>query len=71
MIKALQKMGTEENYLKRVKAISPQQTLFSMAKTKSIPPKIRNKTRVSPFPTVIHRSCGSLSYGNREEKQIK
>ena len=50
--------------------LSLQQTLFSMVKIESIPPKIRNKTRVSTFTTIIQHSSGSLSY-SREEKEIK
>ena len=51
--------------------ISLQQTLFSMVKTESIPPKIRNKTRVSTFTTIIQHSSGSPSYSHQEEKEIK
>ena len=54
--------------------ISLQQTLFSMEeskKTESIPSKIRNKTRVSTFTTIIQHSFGSLSYSNQRRKRIK
>ena len=50
--------------------ISLQQTLFSILKTEIIPPKIRNKTWVSTFATIIQHSSGSPSY-SREEKEIK
>ena len=50
--------------------ISLQQTLFSVVKTESISPKIRNKTRVSTFTTIIQNISGSPSY-SREEKEIK
>ena len=38
---------------------------------KSIPSKIRNKTRVSTLPTIIQHSFGSPSSTIREEKEIK
>ena len=42
-----------------------------MVKTESIPPKIRNKTRVSTFTTIIQHSSGSLSYSNQRRKRNK
>ena len=48
-----------------------QQTLFSMVKTESIPPKIRNKTRVSTFIAIIQHSSGSPSYSNQRRKRNK
>ena len=48
-----------------------QQTLFSMVKTESIPPKIRNKTRVSTFTIIIQHSSGSSSYSNQRRKKVK
>ena len=40
-------------------------------KTESIPPKIRNKTRVSTFATSIQHSSWTLATAIREEKEIK
>ena len=37
----------------------------------SIPPKIRKKTRVSTFSTIIQHSSGSLSYSNQRRKRNK
>ena len=37
----------------------------------SIPPKIRNKIRVSTFTTIIQQSSGCPSYSNQEEKETK
>ena len=37
----------------------------------SIPPKIRNKTRVSTFATIIQHSSGSSSYSNQRRKRNK
>ena len=34
----------------------------------SIPPKIRNKTRVSTFTTIIQHGSGSPSYSNQRRK---
>ena len=48
--------------------MSLQQTLFSMVKTESIPPKIRNKTGVSTFTIIIQHSSRSPSYNNQRRK---
>ena len=40
-------------------------------KTESIPPKIRNKTSVSTFTTIIQHSSGSPSYSNQRRKRNK
>ena len=70
IIKTLQKMGIEGTYLNTVKAIYDklQQTLFSMVKTESIPPKIRNKTKVFTFATINQHSSEILATAIREEK---
>ena len=51
--------------------ISLWQTLFSIVKAESIPPKIRNKTRASTFLTIIQHSSGSPSYSNQRRKRDK
>ena len=51
--------------------ISLQQTLISIVETESIPPKIRNKTRVSNFTTIIQHFSGSPSYNNQRRKANK
>ena len=48
--------------------INLQQTLFSMVKIEHIPPKIRNKTRVSTFTDVFQHSSGSPSYSSQRRK---
>ena len=66
MIKTLQKMGIEGTYLNIVKAIYDKPTaniILNGEKLKAFPPKIRNKTRVSTFTTIIQHSFGSLRYG--------
>ena len=40
-------------------------------KTENIPPKIRNKTWVPTFATIIQHSSGSLSHSNQRRKRIK
>ena len=67
MIKILQKMGMKGTYLNTVKAIYDKPT----ANTESVPPKIRNKTRVSIFTTVNQYSFGSPSYSNQRRKRNK
>ena len=51
--------------------VSPQQMLFSVVKAERIPPKIRNKTRVSTFTTITQLSSGSPSYSNQRRKRNK
>ena len=51
--------------------MSLQQTLFSTVKTENIPPKIRKKTRVSTFTTIIQHSSASPSYRNQRRKTNK
>ena len=48
--------------------ISLQQHYSQWWKTESIPPKIRNKTRVSTFTTIIQHSSRSPSYSNQRRK---
>ena len=73
MIKTLQKMGIEGTYLNIVKAIYDKPTaniILNGEKLKAFPPKIRNKTRVSTFTTIIQHS-GSPSYSNQRRKRNK
>jgi len=51
--------------------ISLQEMLFSMVKNWKHVTKIRNKTRVSTFTTIIQHSFVSLSYSNQRRKEIK
>ena len=74
MIKIIQKMGIEGTYLNRVKAIYDKPTvniILSGEKLQALPPKIRNKTRVSTLTTVIQHSFGSPSYSNQRRKRNK
>ena len=74
MIKTLQKMGIEGIYLNIVKAIYDKPTvniILSGEKLQALPPKIRNKTRVSTLTTVIQHSFGSPSYSNQRIKRNK
>ena len=74
MNKTGQKMGTEGTYLNIVKVISDKPTatiVHNGEKNESIPPKIRNKTRVSTLTTIIQHSSGSTSYINWRRKRNK
>ena len=42
-----------------------------MVKTESIPPNVRNKTRVSIFATIIQHSSGIPSCSNQRRKRNK
>ena len=74
IIKILQKMGTEGTYLHIVKAIYDKPTaniILNGEKLKAFPPKIRNKTGVSTFTTIIQHISGSPSYSNQRRKRNK
>ena len=73
MIKILEKMGIEGNYLNIVKAIydKPTANIILNGEKQSIPPKIRNKTRVSTFTTIIQHSSGNPSYSKQRRKRNK
>ena len=69
MIKSLKKMGTEGTYLNIVKVI--YEHYCQWWKTESIPPKIRNKVRMTTFITIILHRSGSPSYSNQRRKRNK
>ena len=74
MIKTLQKTGIEGTSLNIVKAIYDKPTaniILNGEKLKASPAKIRNKTRVSTFNTMIQQSSGSPSYSNQRRKRNK
>ena len=75
MIKTLKKMGIEGAYLnivKIVKAIYDKTTaniILNGEKLKAFPPRIRDKTRATSFPTIIQHSSGSPNYINQRRKR--
>ena len=66
-------MGIEGTYFNIVKAIydKPRANVILNGEKQSIPPKIRNKTRVSTFSTIIQHSSGSPSFSNQRIKRNK
>ena len=67
-------MHIEGTYLNIVKAIYDKPTaniILNSEKLKALPPKIRNKTRLSTFTTIIQHSFGSLTYINQTRKRNK
>ena len=46
-------------------------TILNGEKNENIPPKIRNKTRVSTFLTIIQHSSGNPRYSNQRRKGNK
>ena len=72
MIKTLPKMDIEGTYLNIVKTINDKPTahiILNGGKPKSIPPKIRNKTRVSTFTIIIQHSSGHPRLQQSEKKK--
>lgn len=59
-------MGTERTYLNIIKDIYKNPTLMSytMVKSKKFFSRIKNKTRMSTFTTLIQHIIGSPSLGN-------
>ena len=73
MIKTLRKVGIEGALLNIIKATceKPTANIILMAKTKSFPSTIRNKTRISAYSIPIQHSIGILATAIRQEKEIK
>ena len=70
-MKTLQNMGIEGTYLNIVKAIYYKPTAYIILNAENIPCKIRSKTRVPTFPTIIQHSPGSLNYRNQRRRKNK
>ena len=71
LIKNLQRVGIERNYLNIIKAIYCKPTvniILNGKKTESISAKMGNKTRMSSLTNVIQHSLGSPSHGNHRRK---
>ena len=70
MIKTFRQVDTKGTDVNIMKAMydKPQQTSFSMVKTKSIFSMIRNKTRMSTFTIFIQHSFRSPSHGNQRKR---
>ena len=74
MIQTLQKMGIEGNLPQHSKGHiweSYSKHYSQWWKTESIPPKIKSKTQVSTFTTIIQYNFESPSYSNQRRKKIK
>ena len=74
MIKTLQKAGIEGTYLNIIKAIYDKPTaniIINGEKWKAFSPKVRNKTRMPTFTTIIQHSFGSFSHSNQSRKRNK
>ena len=69
MIKTLQNI--EETYLNIMKSIYDNHTANIIPNGECISPKIKSKTRVSIFTTIIQHSSGSPSYSNQKRKRNK
>ena len=72
VIKMLQKMGIEGTSFNTVKATYGKPTaniILNGGKTKSIPSRIRSKTRVSTLTTTIQHSLGSFSHINQRREK--
>ena len=73
MIKTFSKVGIEGADLNIIKTIltNPLPASHSMTKTTSVPLKIRNKTGVSTFTSLIQCSTGSPSHINQTRRRNK
>ena len=75
MMKTLQKMGIEGNYLNIVKAIYAKPTaniILNGENLKAFPLRSgTRKTRVSPLNTIIQHSFRSPGYGKQRRKKNK
>jgi len=74
MIKTLQKVGIEGNYLNIIEAKYDKPTvniILNGEKVKSISSKIRNKTRMFILTNFIHHSSRPLTHSNQRTKGNK
>ena len=74
MIKILCKEGIEGAYLNIIKPIYEKPTAnktFNGQKLEAFPLKIRNKTWVSTFTTLVQHSTGSSIYSDQTRKRNK
>ena len=73
MIKTFSKVGIEGAFLNMIKAIyeKPIANIIVKGKNKSFPLKIRNKTTMSAFSTLMQYSTGSASYSDQTRKTNK
>ena len=74
MIKTLSKVGIGGAFLNIIKAIYERPTaniLLNGKKTKSIYLRIRKKTRMSAFATLIQHSTGSPSHSDQIRRRNK
>ena len=72
MIKTLQKMGTEGTYLNTVKAIYDKPTVYIILNGEKLKAfRLRARTRMSTFTTIIQHRSGSPSYSNQRRKRNK
>ena len=72
MIKTPQKMVIEGIYLSIVKAIYDKPTaniILNGEKLKEFPPKIKNKTRVYTFTTIMQQFWKSVTYSNQRRNK--
>ena len=72
MMKTLCKVGVEGTFLNIIKAIYERRTaniILNGQKTKNLPTKNRNKTRMPAFTTSIQHSTGSSTRRNQTRKK--
>ena len=72
--KTLQRVGIEGTYLNIIRNIYEKPTaniILSGEKIQNISTKIRNKTRMSTFTTIIQHNFEVLATATREEKEIR
>ena len=74
MIKTLQKLGIEGNYLNIIKAICDKPTaniVLNGEKLKAFPLRSGTRQGMSALATFIQHSSGSPSHGNQRRKRNK
>ena len=72
MIKTLQTIGIEGAYLNIIKSIYDKPTaniILNGEKLKEFPPKIKNKTRVYTFTTIMQQFWKSVTYSNQRRNK--
>ena len=74
MIKTLSTVGIEETYLNIIKVVFDKPTtniILKKQKTESVSMKIRNRTGMTAFTTLIQKVLDILAIAIRQEEEIK
>lgn len=71
MIKTLNKVVLERDFLNLIKGLHKKKTSYLMMNNCTLSPKVRKKTGIPPLATYTKHYTGNFSQGNWQEKEIQ